>query len=216
MILPDRLQAALDHKGISQSALARAAGISPNAVNKLVNGKSKSSSHIYEIATALDVSPAYLSGEADEFGSTGRERLVPPVDPDLVELAELDLAFGMGATFLDLPVKAEKARFSRRWLRNFTDTAPDGLFFARGLGDSMMPSILDSDVLLIDTTEHTMRMGDQIWAISYNGLGMIKRLRATRDGGVRIMSDNANVREDVAYDGELHLLGRVVAIVRKV
>ena len=216
MILPDRLQAALAHKGISQSALARAAGISPNAVNKLVNGKSKSSSHIYEIASALDVSPAYLSGEADDFGATGVERLAPPVDPDLVELAELDLAFGMGATFLDLPVKAEKARFSRRWLRNFTDTAPDSLFFARGLGDSMMPSILDSDVLLIDTTERTMRMGDQIWAISYNGLGMVKRLRATRDGGVRIMSDNINVREDVAYDGELHLIGRVVAIVRRV
>ncbi|NBC35528.1 helix-turn-helix domain-containing protein [Novosphingobium sp. FSY-8] len=216
MIRPDRLQAALERRDMSQSSLARAAGISANMVNKLINGRAKSSSHIYEIATALDVSPAYLSGEVEDFGETGVTRIIAPVDHDLVELPELDLAFGMGATFMDMPVTAQRAQFSRRWLQNFTTTSPDKLYFARGAGDSMMPTILDCDILLIDTSETTMRVADQIWALSYCGLGMIKRLRYTKDAGVRIMSDNPHVREDVAYDGELHLLGRVVAIVRKI
>lgn len=216
MIIAERLQTALDRKGMSQSALARAAGISPNMINKLANGRSKATAHIYEIARALDVSPSYLAGESDEFGAALTNCPLPVRDPDSVELAEIDLAFGMGATFLDVPIKTQKAQFSRRWLRNFTDSPPDKLFFAHGTGDSMMPTINDRDMLLIDASDLSIRMADQMWAISYCGLGMIKRLRYGKDGGVRIMSDNPSVREDTAYDGELHLIGRVVAIIRRV
>lgn len=217
MILADRLAAALQRKGMSQSALARTAGVSATTINKLARGVSHNSAHIYAIARALDVSPAYLVGETEDYGDASTvPAALPPRDPDSVELVELDLAFGMGATFLDVPVNAKKAQFSRRWLRNFTNAPPDKLFFAHGTGDSMMPTINDRDMLLIDASDLSIRMADQMWAISYCGLGMIKRLRYGKDGGVRIMSDNPSVREDTAYDGELHLIGRVVAIIRRV
>jgi len=45
---------------------------------------------------------------------------------------------------------------------------------------------------------------------------MIKRLRPMPDGTVRIMSDNPQVSDEIATDGDLTIIGRVVAIVRSV
>jgi hypothetical protein len=47
-------------------------------------------------------------------------------------------------------------------------------------------AILDSDILLIDTTQKSPKMWDQFWAIEMHGLGMIKSLRPSKDGGVRL------------------------------
>ena len=80
----------------------------------------------------------------------------------------------------------------------------------------MMPTISDSDTILVDRSQTHMTMGDQIWAVSFGGVGMIKRLRPRPDGTVTIMSDNPNVSDDRATDGELFLHGRVVAIMRNV
>jgi phage repressor protein C with HTH and peptisase S24 domain len=90
------------------------------------------------------------------------------------------------------------------------------LFVARGIGGSMMPTILDSDIVIVDRSQRTAKLRDQIWAMSLGDIGMIKRLRPSPDGSMRILSDNNLVPEDQAGDGELHIVGRVVAIVRKV
>jgi phage repressor protein C with HTH and peptisase S24 domain len=136
--------------------------------------------------------------------------------PETVELNELDLAYGMGSTFIqDAPVKSRSRTFSAGWLRNFTDSPFDKLFFAKGIVDSMMPTILDNDIVLIDTAQITPRMWDQLWAVDMGGLGMIKRLRPGKDGAMRLISDNPAVPEEIAYDDEMHVIGRVAAIVRK-
>lgn len=44
---------------------------------------------------------------------------------------------------------------------------------------------------------------------------MIKLLRSMADSGGLIMSDNPNVSDATAYDGELHVIGKVVAIIRR-
>lgn len=134
---------------------------------------------------------------------------------DLVAVQEIDLKFGMGATELELPVTSQIRHFSREWLRQYTHASPEHLYFAQGIGDSMEPTIKDSDLLLIDTSEKIIRLSDKFWAIAFGHSGMVKRLRPMPDGGVKILSDNPMVPEEVAYDGELHVLGRVVGIVRK-
>lgn len=133
---------------------------------------------------------------------------------DLVAVQEIDLKFGMGATELELPVTSQVRHFSRDWLRQYTHANPDKLYFAQGIGNSMEPTILDSDLLLIDTSEQSIRIADKFYAIAFYGSGMVKRLRPGREG-VRIMSDNPSVPDEIATDGELHVLGRVVGIVRK-
>ena len=75
--------------------------------------------------------------------------------------------------------------------------------------------IFNTDLLLIDQSDRSLRISDQIWAFSFGGVGMIKRLRPRPDGSIAILSDNPNVPEDRAVDDELFLIGRVVAKVSK-
>ena len=140
----------------------------------------------------------------------------PALPADTIEIQEWDYAYGMGGgTFLDVPVTGEIHHFSDSWMRQFTRSPADKVFLARGTGDSMMPTILDTDVVIIDTAEREVRTGDKIWAVAVGQVGYIKRLRPMLDGSVKILSDNPNVPPETAYDGELSVVGRVVAIVRK-
>ncbi|HWJ69145.1 MAG TPA: helix-turn-helix domain-containing protein [Sphingobium sp.] len=204
---------------LSQSELARRAGVSQATIAKLEKGISTSSSHLHRIARELGTSTAYLAMEADDPA----EGAIPPPTAavlaeqlDLVEVREIDLKYGMGATELEVPVTTTVRHFSREWLRQYTGASPEHLYFAQGIGDSMFPTIWDTDLLLIDTSEQSIHLADKIWAIAYGNSGMVKRLRPMADGSIKILSDNQNVPQELAYDGELHVLGRVVGIVRKI
>lgn len=105
--------------------------------------------------------------------------------------------------------------FPRDWLRMITTSPPSQLYWAVGQGNSMEPAIGDGDIILIDRSQDTVRFADLCWAISYGQIGMIKRLRPMPDGGVKIMSDNPSVPPEIAYDGELSVYGRVIAVVRR-
>jgi len=213
-----RLRERMDNAGFSQSALARAIGVSQATIAKLATGNSTGSSHLHRIARVIGTTPEYLTGETND----PTEGALPLPSPqtlteqlDLVEVQEIDLKFGMGATELEIPVTTTVRHFSRDWLRQYTRADPDKVYFAQGIGDSMVPTINDSDLLIIDSSEQMIRMADKIWAVAFCGQGMVKRLRQTRDG-VLILSDNKEVAPpETAHDGELHILGRVVGIVRK-
>ncbi len=218
MIIGERIEELLVAKGWSQAELARRIGVSQQSVWKLVSGNAQSSKYLNKIAQLLETTPAYLSGEAD----VADEGYVPlpstedvAVELGLVPVREIDLRYGMGATDLDVPVTTTVRHFSKEWIRTYTSASPDDLFFAQGVGDSMAPTIQDSDLLLIDASQKSVFMADKIWACAYGNSGMIKRLRQMPDGSVKILSDNQNVPPELAYDGELHVLGRVVAIIRK-
>ena len=213
----ERIAALRMAKGLSQTQLAKAADLSQATIGKLESGISSGSSHLHRIARVLGTTPEYLTGETDDPSEGALP--VPSAQTladqlDLVEVQEIDLKFGMGATELEIPVTTKVRHFSRDWLRQYTRADPDKVYFAQGIGDSMAPTIHDSDLLIIDTSEDHLRMADKIWAVAFCGQGMVKRLRQTRDG-VQILSDNQLVPPETAFDGELHILGRVVGIVRK-
>ncbi len=169
------------------------------------------------IADALKVSSDWLlTGRSPDPDVEQRIREYAAKEgSDIVEVAEIDLRYGLGGTYLDNPVETEKREFSRAWLRNFTETPPELLFWTIGDGDSMEPTIRSGEVILIDRSLTTPRFGDGIWAIAYGDIGMIKRLRPLPTGVVEIHSDNALVPPATAADGELHVIGRVVAVVRR-
>lgn len=136
----------------------------------------------------------------------------------MVEVAGIDLNFGLGPAFMDQEViehMVAKHPFPRAWLRQITTSPPDQLYWTRGVGDSMEPAIGDGDVILIDRSQVGSTFGDLYWALAYGQTGMIKRLRPMPDGSVKILSNNPAVPPEVAYDGELHIFGRVVAVVRR-
>lgn len=177
-----------------------------------------------EIARALSTTPEYLTGETDDPNPLGvADRRLEFKGPqlevgDAVELQEFDVSYGLGATFIhDAPVEGKKRLFSRSWIRQFTDSPFDTLMWGKGVGDSMAPTIQDADVVLIDTHDRTPMFWDKLWAVEVGGMGAIKRLRPTKDGsGMRLISSQPDTPEEVVYDGEMNVIGRVVAIVRKV
>lgn len=219
MIDAERIRDRMETLQISQAELARQVGIKQPSIFKILSGNVRSSSHLPAIARVLETSAEYLEGITNDPS----QGYVPVPSTEevagelgLVPVREIDLKFGMGATELEVPVTTVVRHFSRDWIRQYTGASPDHLYFAQGIGDSMAPTILDSDLLLIDASEQTLRLADKLWACAYGSSGMVKRLRQMADGSVKIMSDNQSVRDEIAYDGELHVLGRVVAIIRKV
>ena len=205
---------------VSQSELARRVGIKQPSIHKLLTGGLHGSTYVHEIARALETTPAYLTLQTDDPSAGALPKPTPALlseQLDLVQLPLLDLKFGMGGgTELDLYHEPKLISVSRDWVRAFTSTDPQFLFMGTGIGDSMMPTIHDGDLFLGDRSQIMPRMGDQIWAITYYGMGMIKRLRPGPEGTWKIMSDNATVPIETAADGEMSIVGRVVAVMRRV
>lgn len=217
---PERVRQRMDERGLSQNGLAKRIGISQASIAKITGGHSFGSKHLHRIARELGTTPAWLTGETDD---PSEGALPVPTADDIadqvggVRIKEIDLDYGMGASWIDgVPVTEVERVFPADWVVEFTRASPQHLFFAHGAGDSMMPTILDRDIVLIDTTQQTVNMADRIWAVAWGGAGMIKRIRPQPDGGVRMMSDNPAIRDEVAYDGEMSIIGRVVGVMRKV
>lgn len=199
-------------KSLAAADLGRALDIKKSAVSNYWNGaRDWPTDRLIPLADLLGVNARWLltgegSGEADNAAT--------PTGSVMVQ--EIDLAYGMGSTYLDVAAVEPKAiPFPRAWLRTFTSADPEHLFFARGDGDSMMPTILDQDIVLIDRSQITINRQDRIWAVAYGELGMIKRVRAMPDGSYQLLSDNPNVEPATAVDGEMSVIGRVVAVIRR-
>lgn len=214
-----RLVQLMRERGISQSELARRIGVSATTIWKLTSGEPmQGTKYLHQIARELGTTPAFLMGETDD----AREGAVPAPSPatlkeqlNLAAVREIDLTFGMGATYLDIPVTETVRHFSRDWIRQYTYADPEHLFFAQGIGDSMSPTILDRDLLLIDASQKIINIHDKIWVVAYANCGAVRRIRPKADGTVEMLCDNELVPNDLAADGEMTVLGRVVASVRK-
>lgn len=162
------------------------------------------------------------STEVLALGGVGESSLPAPVVTaqaaadllDLVGVASVDMAYGMGLTFADGHVDVEIMHFPRAWLESLTTTAPQDLAWARGRGNSMSPTIEDNDLVLIDRSDRAVRDQDAIWAFTIGDVAMMKRLRV-RGENVTILSDNSNVPPDHAHPDEINIVGRVSHIVRR-
>ena len=208
--LSNRIAQRLETLGMSEREASLKAVGQPDAIRYIRDRQSMpAADRLMKIARALETTVGWLLGETDDIAFGGG-------DEDEVEIQQWDIAYGMGGgAYLDLPVTGERHKFSRSWLRQFTHAPADRIFIATGTGDSMTPTILDSDMVVVDTSQREVRMADKIWAAAYGHTGIIKRLRPMPDGSVKILSDNPNVPPETAYDGELHVVGRIVAIIRK-
>lgn len=214
--------ALLDYAGLSAAEVARKAKVDAETVRRPATGKATtriSLRTIEKLQAAYPDFPGWSTLAASETRLPYRPQdPVPSFGspfPDLVPVREIDLSFGMGATYLDVPITEEVHHFPRAWLRRYTRSSPDKLFFAQGIGDSMQTTLYDSDLLLIDTAQNQLTSADRIWVITYANCGSIRRLRPMPDGSVAMLADNPSIPREVAYDGELSIIGRVVAYQRK-
>jgi len=211
------------YAGVTVTEVARRAKIDPETLRKPAKGITDyrlSQRTIEKLQGAYPHFPGWSGFSAAEtrlpFNHGNQSAPTWKAQGDTVELEQIDLRYGMGGTFADGPVEVERRPFSREWLRSITATAPRHLFWAIGDGDSMEPTIRSGEIILIDRSLDTPRMDDGIWAVTHGEIGMIKRLRHLPDGAVELHSDNHLVRPQTAVDGELHVIGRVIAVVRRI
>lgn len=196
-------------------------GTSGQQVERLEKGqRNLTVDWIDRAAEALGIAPTALISPLSEDG--GQLAPAPASLEDLAAehgfafLEELDLALGMGATFLD--GRAEVlglVPFKNDWLRGIHEGSIEHLKVVRGKGDSMEPTIHDGDIVIVDTAHRRIDDQDRIWAVAYGDLGMIRRVRVTPKGSWLLMPDNNVVRPDEVGDGEVAVIGRVVWIGRR-
>lgn len=211
----DRLKVAVKAYG-PVGSVAELVGIKRQSLSEILQGNATPTVGTFEkLCTLLKVRPAAIMEVEDVDDDE-------PVEPTaemsgVVAINEIDLTYGMGATFIDgAPVKETVRYFALDWLRVYTQAPPSQLRFAPGRGNSMSPTIDDGDIMLIDLSEKTPTFADLIWACAIGEMGMIKRLAAKPGGAIVIKSDNPSVRDDIVYDGEIHIVGRVIAVIKRV
>jgi hypothetical protein len=224
--IPLRLKALREHAGLSVRAMAEALEMpsSSYAFNEDIKKFKKPllpvplATKIADVLEHHDV-PRHLVMALAGMSPTGEimaqpEDLADQLDAVLLDEIEVGYSMGGGADVAEFPI-VQKVPFSRSWLASLTQSPPSELFVARGEGDSMMPTLLDGDIVIIDRAQRSLRQQDRIWAVVYGGFSMIKRLRGLPDGTLQINSDNSAVTPIHASDGEAFLIGRVVAVVRR-
>lgn len=217
----NRIEERLLKLGLSQSELARRVGVKQPTINALIRGGNTTSKHLHRIAAELETSPAYLAGETDDdapvsVAPSALEALADKLDLAIVPELEIGYSMGGGATIFEQYEHKGVVPFQRAWLRSMMNGAIADLFVARGEGDSMQPTILDGDIVLIDTAQRDIRKQDRIWAVAYGDLGMIKRVRRLPNGTYLLLSDNATVPPVECADEEMHVIGRVIWIGRRI
>lgn len=204
------IRALVEFAGETPAAVAKRANVAVTTVNRPHKGNAPSRLGRAVIDKLREAFPDF-PGWSDYLGQS-----LAMTDPDLVAISEIDLRYGLGATYVDRPVEAQKRVFSRSWLLHFTRSSPDHLFWTAGDGDSMEPTIRSGEILLIDTAQKIVRMSGGIWAVTMGEMGMIKRLHVPGRNQLQLLSDNGREPPIIPIeDDELQIIGRVVAVVRR-
>lgn len=220
MTLAERLAERMKELDISQAELARRVGISQPSINAIYKGDTQKPKALRAIALALDTTEAWLLGETSDptagaISALDREGMADRLGLHLVP--EVDTGWAMGeGTFLDNVEEVGFRAFDREWLRSVSSGNLSKLFAAHGDGDSMEPTLHDGDIVLIDRAQRTIERQDRIWAVTVGGLGVIKRIAKLPNGDYELASDNHRVRPRIVSPGDLHVVGRVVWIGRKI
>lgn len=217
-----RLREAREHAGFRNAAdFAKVVKIHPTTYRAYEAGQNGYAKYALLFADRLDVHAKWLleGGDApprpresvagDQLAQTAKE-----MGLSLVPQLELGYSMGGGSIFSDYR-QTGVIPFQRDWLKGIMRGSFADLFVARGEGDSMTPTMLDGDIVLIDTAQKDVTQQDRIWALSYGDLGMIKRVRRLPGGTYRILSDNPSIEPFDAADGEMYVVGRVVWIGRR-
>lgn len=198
MFLHDRIQQKLDEKHLKQADLARATGKSTAAVTKWLKGDAKPKAEVLKII-------AEFLGTTDDWLLTGIENIPKglnfmnvdewddesPLSHDEVEIKFFEgfrVACGSGSVAEVLNNEYRTVRVSQYELRQ-KGILQDNCIKVKSSGDSMSPTIKDSDSVYVDLGRKTIKDG-KIFAICHGGLFKFKRLYSLPFGGIRVVSDN--------------------------
>jgi len=204
------------------SAIAKEAGVAATTILRPYNGTAETriSQPTYDkLRSKFPDFPGWKREEPDQLGHHGERRDPSVTAGEIVYVPEVDISFAMGdgAVIEDYPAET-LIPFNLSFLRGVAKSTTDKLFISTGHGESMEPTLLRSDMLMIDTSQRVISGSDFIWAINYAGGGMVKRVRLIREDGRNrylILSDNPVVPPLTADPEDVHVVGKLVWVGRR-
>ncbi|MGJ7611117.1 MULTISPECIES: S24 family peptidase [unclassified Variovorax] len=219
LIRIDRLKRFAKERGIDGPVqLGAAIGRKTNQTSDLLSGRA---SFGEKVARSIEEAAGLPSGwlDQDEGDRVGRAvaRLKDAVRQEGTDV-EIPLlatpgSMGIGSDVMPEEVVVGRLSLSPHWIEKTisSSTRPEHLRFIHGYGDSMQPTFLDGDVLLVDSGVNQVKI-DGVYVLEANDRIYIKRVRQRMDGGFEISSDNPNVKTVDVLDGNtpVNVLGRVV------
>ena len=232
---PARLDRLVKASGMSARKVSIKAGLNPTAVRDIVgdNILNPRTDTVRRLAEVLGLSAAELMPAPAP--SSGSEPATPPAALPVKHHGPDDGIEYQGAVYIPLPVydvrvsagpgamNAEHPEpeawhlFGRDALRQVTRTPVNLLALVRVTGDSMAPTLLNGDLILVDRSVRKMGR-DGMYILAWGEDIMVKRLSIDfATNLLNVTSDNPSYRSSTGVDpDELAILGRVVWISRNV
>jgi transcriptional regulator with XRE-family HTH domain len=232
---------AREARHMSRSELVRLSGVSKQQLSRLEGGQIRMRlDHLKPFAKHLGFTPEQIllwgrypgtmpddHIESSDVLGAHRER-GEPVGPPRGQIPELDTRAGLGGGGVPArevrkegrhtdPLKAEGWVFPASFVREQLHSAPAQLLVLDTSGDSMAPTILSGERVVVDTG-HKTPTPDGLYAIRDTfGSIVVKRLqvmRNTKPTKVKIISDNPNHNNEETPLGDLEVVGKVLSCLK--
>lgn len=205
-----RMAARRAELGMTQGDLAKAIGVSQQAITQWENGETRRPKKLMELSKTLGVDPAWLLGAGNDAEG---ER---PSEFIYVDAYDFKPGMGGGGIVPDynepafrMPLSPEYARKARLNTKHLISVETEG--------DSMAPHLLSGDQILIDTSDKNPARGG-IFAVTINETIVVKRLEIVIGADVptlKLISSNPEHSPYEALVEETNIVGRVVWFARR-
>lgn len=209
----ERLRARIRQLGMSVADVAREAGVNRSFVYDILRGRSQvpNLDKLTRIAQVVKVELEWL------LSGKGRVEGDDPITEDYhndfvaIQYAAARPSMGGGAIVEEEDRVGRDFHFRRAWIRNRLKAAPSMMRVMDVQGDSMIPTLKDGDVVLVDMNQRSP-VPPGIFVL-HDGMGLVaKRLEyvpVSEPPRVRIISDNQQYSPYECTAEEVNIVGRV-------
>jgi phage repressor protein C with HTH and peptisase S24 domain len=196
---------------LQNNQLAVAFGVSEGGFKKWLAGGEPSLRNLVRIQDVTGVAFQWMAtGEGPMFDSEAQEGAAAP---GFVYVPRFDVRAGAGtAQIVDSENVKGFVAFREDWVRSRLRRNPANLVAMEAFGDSMVPTISDGDVILVDTSEDRVR-GSAIYVVRAGDEAIVKRIELNLDGSLVVKSDNPTYERWTLRGDQLdqvRVLGKVV------
>jgi phage repressor protein C with HTH and peptisase S24 domain len=208
--LRQRLRHIVDRFG-SVAELSRAVGVTDNAVYKWLSGRGQPTlSNLVALAHVAHVSIEWLATGHEAGGpKKSNGQATNPEDYVFVPRYDVRITSGRNGNAIRSEQVVDYLAFKNDGVRTRLNTDPRNLLLIEAIGDSMTPTLEDSDLLLVDLGEPRFKH-DGVYVIRRNSDLAVRRLQRRPDGKLLIISDNPAYTPVVVSAEGVRIIGRVI------
>lgn len=127
---------------------------------------------------------------------------------DFVSIPQVSGRISAGASLAPENDVDVRVAFRKAWIRK--KGSPDKMSLIKVKGDSMEPTLLSGDMILVDHSKNVIDPQGGIYAIVIDDMIMLKRLQVLGQGRIRVVSDNPRYESIEVHADALAINGKVL------